>query len=599
MRLGITELHTRAIDWRVDTTFGWQGYGDSTFHYRPGVPLLITGPYQGNMLGAAVTPLPDSTNLVYRAALGNPLGLVPGDLVLGYEGVPWKRLYRQLLDAGLPVSYYNSAAGSTPESMTYFYLMAVGHNWGLFDTIDVVKYSSGDTLHLPTTLLDTTVQTVWESDQVPVAGVSMPEAPAQPGHAVVSWGVVQGRNIGYIYVWDWASGQTPGLFRSAVDDLLGIRRVEGLVIDFRMNWGGSTANANSGFFPLFNFDPTLNLLFANRTNPNDYMGFTLTAPTAWQFSPGPKPYDRPIAVLIGPGCLSAGDHNASRIRFHPMARLFGKPTNGAFVTGTFGAVNFSDFWRYSFWTGTVYSNVPGEGYLAHKGVQPDEGVWLTRAGVANGEDAVVKRALAWMDSLSYAHDVMVSRDTVWNLADSIRVTAKVENPGNHWLVVSAIVTSAQGSAVDSVVLIRTPGDSLWGAFIRAPGANGRYNISVRTSDVTSGTYRRLPNVAWFIAIVTDIDELAENLPQVFGLQQNYPNPFNPSTTIKYQLPAKSHVTLKVYDVLGREVATLANNLEEPGYKAVQWDARSVASGVYLYRLQAGAFVQTSKMCVIR
>jgi hypothetical protein len=85
----------------------------------------------------------------------------------------------------------------------------------------------------------------------------------------------------------------------------------------------------------------------------------------------------------------------------------------------------------------------------------------------------------------------------------------------------------------------------------------------------------------------------------YSLQQNYPNPFNPSTTIRYELPRASHVTLTVYDALGREVATLVNTVEGPGYKSVQWNAGAVASGVYFYRLQAGTIVQTKKLMVVR
>ena len=75
-----------------------------------------------------------------------------------------------------------------------------------------------------------------------------------------------------------------------------------------------------------------------------------------------------------------------------------------------------------------------------------------------------------------------------------------------------------------------------------------------------------------------------------------------STTINYHLPTISHVTLKVFDVLGREVATLVDAVEEPGYKSVKFDASrhvGIASGVYLYRLQAGRFVETKKMLVVR
>ncbi len=77
------------------------------------------------------------------------------------------------------------------------------------------------------------------------------------------------------------------------------------------------------------------------------------------------------------------------------------------------------------------------------------------------------------------------------------------------------------------------------------------------------------------------------LPSAYRLDLNYPNPFNPTTTIGYQLPIQSHVTLKVFDVLGREVVTLVNGMEEPGSKSVTFDASRLSSGVYFYRLQAG------------
>jgi photosystem II stability/assembly factor-like uncharacterized protein len=95
-----------------------------------------------------------------------------------------------------------------------------------------------------------------------------------------------------------------------------------------------------------------------------------------------------------------------------------------------------------------------------------------------------------------------------------------------------------------------------------------------------------------------------NLPQKYILNQNYPNPFNPVTTISYQLPTQSHVTLEIFDVLGREVATLVNRVEEPGYKSVTFDVGAIhesplPSGVYFYRIQAGNFMETKKLLLIR
>ena len=99
--------------------------------------------------------------------------------------------------------------------------------------------------------------------------------------------------------------------------------------------------------------------------------------------------------------------------------------------------------------------------------------------------------------------------------------------------------------------------------------------------------------------LTGIQPIAGSIPLSFGLDQNYPNPFNPSTAISYQLSAASQVTLKVFDLLGREVATLVNGERQPGRYSVTWDASGLSSGVYLCRLQAGNLVQTRKMVLMK
>jgi len=100
------------------------------------------------------------------------------------------------------------------------------------------------------------------------------------------------------------------------------------------------------------------------------------------------------------------------------------------------------------------------------------------------------------------------------------------------------------------------------------------------------------------AIVTGIeDEIT--LPISYSLNQNYPNPFNPVTTIKYQIPELSFVTLKVYDVLGNEIATLVNDEKPAGSYEVEFDGTELTSGVYFYRLLAGSFVETKKMILMK
>ncbi|HTY10227.1 MAG TPA: carboxypeptidase regulatory-like domain-containing protein [Bacteroidota bacterium] len=98
---------------------------------------------------------------------------------------------------------------------------------------------------------------------------------------------------------------------------------------------------------------------------------------------------------------------------------------------------------------------------------------------------------------------------------------------------------------------------------------------------------------------TGVQSTSQLVPQEFKLEQNYPNPFNPSTSIQFEIPGSAHITLKVYNVLGQEVASLVDDTRPAGKYTVQWNASSVASGVYFYTLRTGSFVQTRKMLLLK
>jgi hypothetical protein len=100
-------------------------------------------------------------------------------------------------------------------------------------------------------------------------------------------------------------------------------------------------------------------------------------------------------------------------------------------------------------------------------------------------------------------------------------------------------------------------------------------------------------------IVTEVMAGTGDAPEQYVLNQNYPNPFNPSTTIEFALPHAGYVTLRVYNVLGEQVATLVAEDHAAGTFKAMWDASDMPSGVYFYRLTAGGYFQTKKMVLMK
>jgi len=94
------------------------------------------------------------------------------------------------------------------------------------------------------------------------------------------------------------------------------------------------------------------------------------------------------------------------------------------------------------------------------------------------------------------------------------------------------------------------------------------------------------------------------VPKRFSLHNNFPNPFNPVTTLRYDLPENSLVIITVYDMLGRQVKTLVNQAQDAGYRSVIWDStnnygKPISAGIYLYQIQAGEYISTKKMVLLK
>ena len=154
--------------------------------------------------------------------------------------------------------------------------------------------------------------------------------------------------------------------------------------------------------------------------------------------------------------------------------------------------------------------------------------------------------------------------------------ARTTNGGESWALQTVTVASS--------------GTMLWGGTLLTALDGYLTGGDVLTSSVILHTSNGGAN---------EVEKWSEGIPRIGQLEQNYPNPFNPNTKISYQLPVQSHVTLKVFDVLGREAATLVNGVEEPGYKSVRFDASGLSSGIYFYRLRTGNYIQTKKLLLLR
>lgn len=148
------------------------------------------------------------------------------------------------------------------------------------------------------------------------------------------------------------------------------------------------------------------------------------------------------------------------------------------------------------------------------------------------------------------------------------------------------------------ILTTTNGGSVWKKEIVSTGENLK-RIAIKDSVVLcvgdEGTIIRYSN--WPLSSIRDTTET--NLLNYFILFQNYPNPFNPNTTIEYNILKQSYVTIKIYDLLGREIKTLLNEEKEAGNYEVQFNGSDIASGVYFYRLTAGEFNQTKKLVLMK
>jgi len=169
------------------------------------------------------------------------------------------------------------------------------------------------------------------------------------------------------------------------------------------------------------------------------------------------------------------------------------------------------------------------------------------------------------------------------------------------------VSSNNGSTWSRLATFNGKDSATWKlqSFDITPYVYGSSNMLVRFRDSCDsntnwdGWYVDNINVTAYQIVPTDIGGNQSGMPTRFELSQNYPNPFNPSTQIKFSVPKEGFVNIKVFDVLGREVRTLVNEVKKPGYYSVDFDGANLSSGFYFYRMETSSYVETKKMMLLK
>ena len=200
-------------------------------------------------------------------------------------------------------------------------------------------------------------------------------------------------------------------------------------------------------------------------------------------------------------------------------------------------------------------------------------------------------------------------DKVWlsDLQQLSTVNVQSPNGGEVWVVGETeditwtcvniadvkIEMSADNGATWSVIVDSIPNTETYSWVVTAQDSSNE--CLIRISNVANGDIYDVSDATFTIDIISDVDNELNNIPTEFSLAQNYPNPFNPSTTIKYAVPQTSHVNIKIYDMTGQEVASLVNEMKEAGTYEIKFDARNLASGIYIYRMIADNFTSVRKL----
>jgi hypothetical protein len=188
----------------------------------------------------------------------------------------------------------------------------------------------------------------------------------------------------------------------------------------------------------------------------------------------------------------------------------------------------------------------------------------------------------------------------YGVAENFRVIRTAISVPPDWEGVGICdINLCYGVGEDTAIAMYPPGNSqIYIYFSKLPGRTGSATTSWRVERISNPS-QHSPDVTFGVTTapigITQISSLVKE----FSLAQNYPNPFNPNTKINFAIPNSEHVSLRVYDMLGREVSVLVNNVLTPGEYEADFNAKGLSSGMYYYSLRAGEYVDVKKMVLVK
>jgi hypothetical protein len=193
------------------------------------------------------------------------------------------------------------------------------------------------------------------------------------------------------------------------------------------------------------------------------------------------------------------------------------------------------------------------------------------------------------DNISSITATLQNNTTLTGAIDSAAITLDASSKWNV-TAVSCLTTLTNASGISGNSVTNIYGN----------GFNVYYNSGLSGNGWLGGQTYNLVNGGKLLPLgSTGIDDQSTLLPETFNLDQNYPNPFNPSTTISYKLPVGGNTTLKIYDIVGHEIAAVLNEYKPAGNYIINFPASALPSGVYFYVLRSGSYMQVKKMQILK